>query len=173
MRQRPPRVTIPGANLRFANTAAELVNVSQTGALIRLAFKPRVGGEWPLSLDLPTRRQVWLNGRVVRCQQDPSGRGPAPQASDYLLGLAFVQPSETAQEVLVQLCGVSTTKPLDTDSTPRRRPSRLRRFCLSLQRQCPECSSTAVTKEAGHHYRCKQCGCDFTGFHLGLVRIAL
>lgn len=173
MRQRRPRVSIPGANLRFANTVAELVNVSQTGALIRLGFKPRLGGEWPLSLDLPTRRQVWVNGRVVRCQQEPAGRDAAPRASDFLLGLAFVQPSETAQALLDQLCGHSTPTPLDTDSTARRRPSRLRRFSLSLQRQCPECDSAAVTKEADHRYSCERCGREFIGFHLGLIRISL
>ena len=71
MRPRPPRIAVTGAHMRFANTVADVVNVSPTGALIRLGFKPRLGGEWPLVLDLPAAGQVWLNGRVVRCQQKP------------------------------------------------------------------------------------------------------
>src|ERR1700675_4232387 len=97
MHQRPPRVAVDGAHMRFANTVADVVNVSRTGALVRLGFKPRLGGEWPMVLDLPAAGQVWLNGRVVRCQEDPSGRGAPLPSSEYLLGLAFVQPSEGAQ----------------------------------------------------------------------------
>ncbi len=177
MRQRPARISVPGANLRFANTAAELVNVSQTGALVRLVFKPRLGGEWPLVLDLPARGQVWLNGRVVRCQPDPSRLGVAPHPTEYLLGLAFVEPSEAAQTLLDQLCGTSTPRRLGADSKLRRLPDaarrRLRRFSLSLHRHCPECASTTVRKEADRRYLCEQCGCEFAGFHLGRIRISL
>src|ERR1700693_686779 len=103
MHQRPPSVAVDGAHMRFANTVADVVNVSPTGALVRLGFKPRLGGEWPLVLDLPASGQGWLNGRVVRCQQDPSGRGTMPRSNEYLLGLAFVRPSEGAQDVLDHL----------------------------------------------------------------------
>ena len=164
---------MPGASLLFANTMAELVNVSPTGALIRLGFKPRLGGDWPLSIDVPARGQVWLNGRVVRCERDVVRRGPAARDGDgYLLGLTFVQPSDGAQALLDQLCGAST--PSHGSAPPRRRASmRLRRVALSLRRQCPECRSTTVTKQAGHHYSCDTCGSDFTGFHLGRIRISL
>lgn len=177
MRQRPPRISVPGANLRFANTSAELLNVSQTGALVRLTFKPRLGGEWPLALDLPSRGQVWLNGRVVRCQPDPSRPGVAPSPTEYLLGLAFVEPSDAAQALLDQLCGTSTPRRVGADSILRRLPGaagrRLRRFTLSLHRHCPECGSTAVRKEADRRYLCEQCGYEFAGFHLGRIRVSL
>ena len=177
MRQRPPRIAVNDAHMRFANTVADVVNVSPTGALVRLRFKPRLGGEWPLVLDLPTVGHVWLNGRVVRCHQDPSGRGSAQRSNDYLLGLAFVQPSEGAQAVLDHLCGASTPTPLDADRVARRRPrtpvGSLRRLSISRHRRCPECRSIDVIKEANQRYACEQCGCEFAGFNLGLFRVSL
>jgi hypothetical protein len=159
----------------FANTAAELVNVSPTGALIRLGFKPRLGGEWPLAIALPARGQIWLNGRVVRCELDAVKNGASAHGTEYLLALAFVEPSEQAQALLDRLCGGSTVRPT-ADAAPRRRlsrPHRLRRLALTLQRTCPECRSTMVTKQTGHRYSCDQCGSDFAGFHLGLLRVSL
>src|ERR1700693_226489 len=97
MHQRPPSVAVDGAHMRFANTVADVVNVSPTGALVRLGFKPRLGGEWPLVLDLPAAGQVWLNGRVVRWHKDSAGRASMQRPNDYLLGLAFVQPSQGAR----------------------------------------------------------------------------
>jgi hypothetical protein len=160
----------------FANTVAELVNVSPSGALIRLGFKPRLGGEWPLAIALPARGQIWLNGRVVRCELDSVKTGASARGTEYLLGLAFVQPSEQAQALLDQLCGGSTVRMPITDAPRRRRlskPHRLRRLALTLRRTCPECRSTTVTKQTGHRYSCDQCGSDFAGFHLGLLRISL
>jgi len=176
MRPRPPRIAVTGAHMRFANTLADVVNVSPTGALIRLGFKPRLGGEWPLVLDLPAAGQVWLNGRVVRCQQKPSGRTALARSNEYLLGLAFVQPSEGAQVVLAQLCG-APTPPLAADAAGHRRSrtpvDSLRRLSVSRHRQCPECRSVDVIKEARHRYACEQCGCEFSGFNLGLIRVSL
>ena len=173
--ERPPRVAVPGANLHFANTAAELVNVSVTGALIRLGFKPRLGGEWPLALDLPKWGQVWLNGRVVRCQPDQVAPSLSTRSADYLLGLVFVQPSEHAQAALTHVCGPSMPVSADPDAAPRRhiRHTRIRRLAVSRERQCPECRTTAVLKHALFRYSCKQCGSEFVGFHLGVVRISI
>jgi hypothetical protein len=159
----------------FANTVAELVNVSPTGALIRLGFKPRLGGEWPLAIELPARGQVWLNGRVVRCELDSMTKGTTEDGTVYLLALAFVQPSERAQTLLDQICGATTMHTPASDGLPRRwlARHRLRRVALSLRRQCPECRSTTVTKQTDHRYSCDQCGSDFAGFHLGALRISL
>lgn len=41
------------------------MNVSRTGALIRLGYHLRTGGEWPLVLELPAFEPVWLTGREV------------------------------------------------------------------------------------------------------------
>ena len=173
VRERQPRIAVPGANLHFANNAAELVNVSVTGALIRLGFRPRIGGEWPLAIDLPRWGQVWLNGRVVRYQLEPVK--DSPPAANHSLGLAFVQPSERARTLLAHLCGASSVAAPESDLSRHRqtRHSRLRRFSVSLERQCPECGSTAVTKETDHRYSCDQCGSDFAGFHLGAIRISI
>ena len=152
MRPRPSRVAVPGANLRFANTSAELLNVSPTGALIRLGFKPRVGGEWPMAIDLPARGQVWVNGRVVRCELGSVKPDVTRAGTGYLLGLAFVQPSERAQVILDQICGAATPTAIADVARRTNRVRRLRRLSLSLRRQCPECHSTAISKETGHRY---------------------
>ena len=83
-RTRSPRVVVPGARLQFANTVAELLNLSPTGALIRMNFELRRGGEWPLVLELPQSGQVWLHGRVVRCRRHDGA---------FVLALSFVSPN--------------------------------------------------------------------------------
>jgi hypothetical protein len=168
-RPRPPRVAINGARLQFANTVAELVNMSPSGALIRMAFELRKGGEWPLVLELPDEGQLWLNGRVVRCR---------PEGTAFLLALTFVAPPSDTQAVLNGIC--STTTPAK-EKRPRPLPwrlptlslERLLRVRVSSSRQCPECHSPDVTKERKHSYSCFQCGCRFSGFRIGGIRISL
>jgi hypothetical protein len=169
-RARPRRLAVRGAHIQFANTVAELLNMSTTGALIRMGFELRKGGEWPLVLDLPSAPQVWLNGRVVRCRRE---------AASYVLALAFVAPSAEAQAVLNGACsasGVDMGSGEDGAPKPHRPKSslqRLGRLLLSLRRQCPECRSADVTKERRRHYSCFQCGCRFTGFRLGPIRLSV
>jgi len=124
---------------------AELINLSQTGALIRMTFELRKGGEWPLVLELADASQVWLNGRVVRCRRHEG---------------AFV------------LALTKRSLPL-----PWRLPTlsllRLVRLLLSSSRHCSECHSADVTKERRHAHSCFQCGCRFSGFRIGTLRISL
>lgn len=170
-RSRPPRVTVPGAHITFANTVAELINLSPSGALIRMNFELRKGGEWPLVLDLPTTGQVWLHGRVVRCRRHEGA---------FILALSFVSPNAEAQAVLNDLCASPRPAPAQ-EKRPRPLPwrlpaltfERLFRLHLSASRQCPECHSADVTKERRHSYSCYQCGCRFTGFRIGKLRISL
>jgi hypothetical protein len=170
-RPRPPRVAVNGARLQFANTVAELVNMSPSGALIRMGFELRKGGEWPLVLELPEEGQVWLNGRVVRCR---------PEGTSFLLALTFVSPSSSTQAVLNGICSTSLPAPA-REKRPRPLPwrlptlslERLLRIRVSPNRQCPECHSADLTKERRHSYSCFQCGCRFSGFRLGRVRISL
>src|SRR6266853_3209934 len=94
-RSRPNRVAVPGAHIQFANTVAELINLSPSGALIRMNFELRRGGEWPLVLELPKTGQVWLHGRVVRCRRHDGA---------FILALSFVSPNAEAKAVLNELC---------------------------------------------------------------------
>jgi hypothetical protein len=180
-RVRPPRVTIPGASIQFANTVADLLNISPSGALIRMNFELRKGGEWPLVLELPGpgpdsthgREQVWLHGRVVRCRRHDGA---------FLLALTFVSPNAEAQAVLNQVCSAPAQEPsTDKDKRPRPLPWRLPAYSFervlrihwSAARECPECHSGDVSKERTHTYSCFQCGCRFSGFRLGKLRISL
>jgi len=180
-RVRSPRVTIPGASIQFANTVAELLNISPTGALIRMSFELRKGGEWPLVLELPSnashshslrgREQVWLHGRVVRCRRHDGA---------FLLALTFVAPNAEAQAVLSQMCSAPPPGP-PKEKRPRPLPWHLPRFSFERllrihwapTRECPECHSGDVSKEHTHSYSCFQCGCRFTGFRVGRLRISL
>jgi hypothetical protein len=180
MRSRSPRVAVPGARIQFANTVAELINISPTGALIRMNFELRKGGEWPLVLEVPssspfistqTPRQVWLHGRVVRCTRHDAA---------YILALSFVSPNEETLAVLTELC--SAPVPVETnEKRPRPLPwglptfsfERLLRAHWSPKRECPECHSRDVSKERRHSYSCYQCGCRFNGFRIGRLRISL
>lgn len=177
-RTRYPRVSVPGARIQFANTVADLINISPTGALIRMNFELRKGGEWPLVLDLPTGssdfaqgRQIWLHGRVVRCRRHEGA---------FILALSFVSPNAEAQTVLGQLCSAAVPEP-PKEQRPRPLPWRLPTFSFervlrahwSAARECPECHSGDVSKERRHSYSCFQCGCRFSGFRIGKLRISL
>ena len=181
-RVRSPRVAIPGASIQFANTVGDLLNISPTGALIRIGFELRKGGEWPLVLELPAagaagathgREQVWLHGRVVRCRRHEGA---------FLLALTFVSPSAETQKILNEVCSAPAPEPAkDKDKRPRPLPwrlptysfERLLRIRCAATRQCPECHSGDVSKERSHNYSCFQCGCRFSGFRVGKLRISL
>ena len=171
-RNRSPRVAVPGARIQFANTVAELMNISPSGALIRMNFELRKGGEWPLVLDLPQTGQVWLHGRVVRCRRHDGA---------FILALSFVSPTAEAQAALSALCSASAPAAPPKEKRPRPLPWQLPTFSFervlrahwSPVRQCPECHSGDVSKERSHSYSCFQCGCRFTGYRLGKLRISL
>jgi hypothetical protein len=168
-RSRSPRVSLPGARIQFANTVAELLNISPSGALIRMNFELRRGGEWPLVLELPEGGQVWLHGRVVRCRR---------HEGSFVLALSFVSPTAEALAVLNDICSSPAPTP---ENRPRPLPWRLPAFSFerllrlhwSLTRQCPECHSGDVSKERRHTYSCFQCGCRFSGYRIGKMRISL
>ncbi len=171
-RARSPRVAVPGAHIQFANTVAELINLSPTGALIRMNFELRKGGEWPLVLEAPATGQLWLHGRVVRCRRHDGA---------FLLALSFVAPPAGAQAVLDDICSAPAAPAPAHEKRPRPLPwtlpafsfERLLRLRWSAGRECPECHSTDVAKERRHRYSCFQCGCRFNGFRIGTVRVSL
>ena len=172
-RNRSPRVAVPGASINFANTSGELINLSPTGALIRMNFELRKGGEWPLVLDLPKSGQVWLHGRVVRCRRHDGA---------FILALTFVSPNPDAQAALNDICSAPPPEPpKDKDRRPRPLPWKLPTFSFerllrthwSVSRECPECHSCDVSKERRHSYSCFQCGCRFNGYRFGKLRISL
>src|SRR5262249_5234463 len=121
---------------------------------------------------VPESGQIWLHGRVVRCRR---------HEGSFVLALSFVAPNEEAKTVLHDIC--SAPVPLATPKDKRPRPvpwklpalsvERLLRAHWAQTRQCPECHSGDVTKERRHSYSCFQCGCRFSGYRLGKLRISL
>ena len=101
-----------GARAKLANAVADVVDVSQTGVLIRVSDELRPGSEWPLVLESPSAAPAQVTGRVVRCEPVavslPAG---AVLEGHYLLALTFVDPSTEAQAVLDQVCGTSVEPP--------------------------------------------------------------
>ena len=121
------------------------------------------------------REQVWLHGRVVRCRRHEGA---------FLLALTFVSPNAEAQAVLSQVCSAAPSEPAktkDKDRRPRPLPwrlpaysfERLLRVHWSSSRECPECHSGDVSKERRYYYSCFQCGCRFSGFRVGKLRVSL
>jgi hypothetical protein len=138
--------------------AADVVNVSRTGALVRTAHQQRPGVQWPLILEL-RQTAVTLSARVVRCEAVPVPRRGARRW--YTLGLAFVDPTTEVQALIDEVCRTAQA----TEAHPRR-------FYISFARRCPQCRSRAVQKETKRRYSCNDCGLLFTGFRIGGVRFA-
>ena len=136
-----------------------------------MSFELRRGGEWPLVLELPEGSQVWLHGRVVRCRRHEGA---------FILALSFVSPTAEALAVLHELCSAPAPAPAK-EKRPRPLPWRLPAFSFerilrmhwATTRQCPECHSGDVSKERRHSYSCFQCGCRFSGYRIGKIRISL
>ena len=102
---RPRRVILVGARVQLANTVADVVNVSQTGVLVRAGRQLSVGSEWPLTLEVPGAPPVPLKGRVVRCDTAhvsiPDG---SILRSRYDVAFQFVDRSADAQTILDAVC---------------------------------------------------------------------
>ena len=154
---RPPRIPVVGARAQIATTVADVVNLSRTGALVRTTHHQRPGAEWPLVLEL-RKAAVTLKARVVRCDAAAVPRHGARR--QYMLGLAFIEPSKEAQTVIDDVCKAANA------TAPKRR------LYMSFVRRCPACKSRAVQKELKRHYACSDCGLLFTGVRVGIVRFA-
>ena len=155
---RPRRTTIAGAHAQFTSIVVDVVNLSPTGALVRTAHRQPPGAQGPLVLDVGDT-SVQLTARVVRCE--PVAGLLSTSMGQFLLALAFVNPSAEAQARLAQVCRAA-----------RRSEDHVRRLHVSLARLCPACQSRDVARESPRQYSCCQCGRVFTGFRVGFLRFA-
>lgn len=101
---RRPRVSIPGARVRFANGVAHLETLSPTGVLMQAVEDVPVGSTWPLVLELPSET-VRLTGRVVSCER-PKAVSPdgAVCRTSYAVAMAFVAPPTGVRRALQRVC---------------------------------------------------------------------
>jgi hypothetical protein len=171
---------VHGVRVQFGHVRADVVNLSQTGALTLMNANMPLGTESPLRLELPAA-PVRLTGRVVRCMPtDPSLPDRSSLRNSYALAIKFVQPSLEAQAILRQTCGVLMEIPKSPDAVahaPRRmwrvRSLNLRPTAVSFVRRCPRCQSRTVSKVQRVRYSCAKCSHLFIGLRLGPIRIAL
>lgn len=113
---RPARVLVTGVTARLSTVTGYVVNISLTGALVRVPRALAVGSEHPLVLESP-ERSVTLTARVVRAQVAPiEVAGAVLQREDYALGVVFSRTPNDALEAITDLCGGS----LQMEEIPRR-----------------------------------------------------
>lgn len=107
--KRSIRVITPGLRARVDDVDGDVVNVSATGAVLRVDRPISVGSEQPLLLE-PNSRRIHLSGRIVRCEPRwsiESLGGATVRRQVYALGILFTEASAEGTRAIMQLCGGS------------------------------------------------------------------
>ena len=102
------RVATADIEARLGSEIGRVVNVSATGALLRMSAPFLVGRSCPLFINL-SGSPVSLNVQVVRTEQvipDDDGTASVQQ----LVGVRFTEFSSSAKHALAKLCGASFTR---------------------------------------------------------------
>ena len=158
MTPRDRRTAIAGARANLAGMAADVVNISATGALVRIAHPHPLGTRCPMVLEVGDA-PIHLTARVVRCE--PASGPLSTSMGQFALAATFVNLSSDAEVRLGQVCKADRGV---EDEAPR--------LYISFSRRCPKCKSRDVVRESRRQYSCGQCGQMFTGIRLGFVRFA-
>lgn len=107
------RVTAPTIEVRLGSAFGQLVNISTTGALLRIrTVEPfSLGQQYPMVLDIadaPPRLTV----RVIRAEREsldlPSR---VPGMSQYLVGVTFAALPALAKHTIATLCDMAYLQP--------------------------------------------------------------
>lgn len=102
------RVDASNIEARLGSEIGHVVNVSATGALLRVNTEFRVGRSCPLFINLPSS-PVSLVVRVVRTERMTADDNTAANAQQ-LVGVMFTEFSSTARQAIAKLCGPSFHK---------------------------------------------------------------
>ena len=102
------RVDTSHLEARLGSEIGHLVNVSATGALLRMHTDFRVGRSCPLFINMPGS-PVSLIVRIVRSERSTLD-GDATAATQQLVGVMFTEFSSTARQAIAKLCGASFHK---------------------------------------------------------------
>lgn len=102
---RSARVPTPEIEARLGSEFGRLVNISATGALVRISAPFLLGRQCPLILNTPDA-PVTLTVRIVHTERTaPTERhGEAPHVH-YLVGVMFTEFPSSAKPAIVKLCG--------------------------------------------------------------------
>jgi hypothetical protein len=88
-RPRAVRISISDAVVSFAGMQATLVNISRTGALLRVHAMLEVESTGQLVIS-HNHTTIHMEGRVVRASRASTAGGP--KDGDWLAGLTFIAP---------------------------------------------------------------------------------
>jgi hypothetical protein len=99
------RVDTSNIEARLGSEIGHIVNVSATGALLRMHTDFRVGRSCPLFLNVPGA-PVSLIVRIVRTERITPDEDAAASAQQ-LVGVMFTEFSSTARQAIAKLCGAS------------------------------------------------------------------
>ena len=100
---------VDGSNIeaRLGSEIGHVVNVSATGALLRVNAEFRVGRSCPLFINVPGS-PVSLIVRIVRTERMTPDEDA--MASAHQVGVMFTEFSSTARQAIAKLCGASFHK---------------------------------------------------------------
>lgn len=102
------RVETAGIEARLGSVVGQMVNVSATGALLRMNGPFLVGRSCPLFINLPAS-PISLNVQVVRTEQATPEDDRTANAQQ-LVGVRFTEFSSSAKQALAKLCGAAFTR---------------------------------------------------------------
>ena len=83
-----------------------LVNVSATGALVRVSAPFQLGRTCPLLLNIP-ESPVALTVRVVRAVPESASTARPGHNASYLVGVRFTEFPSSAKHAIGKLCGTA------------------------------------------------------------------
>ena len=102
---RSARVATAPLQVHIAGSPGRLVNVSASGALVRVQQRPSLDGDQPMQIDVDPE-PVEVRVRVVRSH---GVSVPLPESAwqhqDYAVAVAFEELTPTAKRALEKLCG--------------------------------------------------------------------
>lgn len=87
LKPRAVRISIADAVVTFKGTRVGLMNISRTGALLRVQSAAEIGATGHLVIS-HNHTTIHMEGKVVRCNL----AGTGPQDGEWLAGISFIAP---------------------------------------------------------------------------------
>ena len=103
---RPVRVSTPPIEVRLGVGFGRLLNISATGALLRIGAGLAMRREYPLILNMPDG-PVPLKAQIMRAKPTVGDHQTASPMSRHLVGVIFTELSAKAKHTIIELCGIA------------------------------------------------------------------
>lgn len=92
--------------VRLGSEVGRIVNVSATGALLRLNCSLLIGRSCPLFINLPGS-PISVIVRIVRTERMPPEEPATNRPQQHEVGVMFTELSATARHAIARLCGAA------------------------------------------------------------------